>query len=111
MKDVIGNMTALIAINFDQHVSGIEHTRRLDSLITPHLDNGFRGHEHFGDGILQISAGHTSLQAFTNLLLVTRIRMEYKPLLHKNNPSLLQPPSQVRKCSIRNAQIRSIKNR
>src|SRR5213078_2156755 len=82
MKDVVGDMAPVVAFDLHQYIAGIEHASRLDALVSAHFDYGFRRHEHFADCILQICSRDPSLQAFTNLFLVSGIRMKDEPLLH-----------------------------
>src|SRR5205807_2628174 len=73
MKDVVGNMPPVVAFDLHQYIAGIEHASRLHALVSSHFDYGFRRHQHFADCILQICSRDPSLQAFTNLFLVSGI--------------------------------------
>src|SRR5678810_462956 len=83
VKDVIRNMTPVIALDLHKHVSGIEHPGRLDPLITAHFDNGFSGNQHLTDFTLQISITNARFQTIAHFFLMTRISMKYEPLLHQ----------------------------
>ena len=75
-------MATFIAFNLHQHVTRVEHTGRFDSLVSPHLYDCFRRDQHFRYFAFQIGIPHARLQAIANLLLVSRVSMEYEPLLH-----------------------------
>src|SRR5215813_5148292 len=80
---VVRDVSLIVAINFDQHVTRIEHPRRFDALVAAHLDHSFGRHQHLTNRAFERRARNASFQAFANLLLVSRISMKNKPLLHK----------------------------
>src|SRR3954469_961845 len=85
MEDVIRDVPFFVALNLNQHVAWIKHSRRFNALIAAHLHYCFSWDEDLGNFRLQISIADASLQAIANLLLVTGVGMEYEPLLHGNS--------------------------
>jgi hypothetical protein len=75
MKNVIRNMPAIIALDLDQHVPGIEHSRRLDALIAAHFDYRLGGHQNFDNLALQIGITNPRLKTVADFLLVPRVSM------------------------------------
>src|SRR5262249_30639675 len=61
VKHVVGDVPALIAINLDQNIARIKHPRRLDSLVSAHLNDSLSRHQHFRDRAFQIGARNASL--------------------------------------------------
>src|SRR5260221_12460203 len=74
-----------VQIHFHQHVARIRHARSDHFLAAAHFDDVFRGNQHAADFVLQAEGGHTALQAFLDLLLEARIRVNDVPL-HRHKP-------------------------
>src|SRR3982751_5451742 len=81
-------MPAIVAFDLDQDIARIKHARRLDALVAAHLDDRFRRDKHFRNLRLQVRITDTRLEAVTNLLLVPRVSMKDKPLLHQKTSCL-----------------------
>ncbi len=72
---IVRNVASFVAFDLHQNIARVKHTRGFDSLVTTHLDDSFRWHEHFRNLTLQIGIADAGLQAVANLFLMTRVRM------------------------------------
>src|SRR5215472_2355442 len=79
--------SVFIEVHLDQYVARIGHARSDHFLAAADFDDILGGNQHAADFVLQVKSGHTALEAFLDLLLEARIRVNDVPLHgHKSFP-------------------------
>ena len=82
MENVIGDLPLLVALDLNQNIARIEHSRRFDTLIPAHFHDSFLGQQNFRYLLRKFHIADAGVKALNDLVLVPGIRVDEKPLLH-----------------------------